>query len=223
MTAAATPDPQRAGARRAKVVSARRLPDSTRVFDAAAAGAGLLVLAPFLAVVAILVWWRSGRPVLYVAERVGQHGRSFALYKFRTMVSTVPGSGPAVTIKGDPRVTPIGRILRRTKIDELPQLVNVLSGDMSLVGPRPEDPKYVARYTPAQRQLLDLKPGVTSLASLCFRREEELLEGDDWERRYVREIVPAKARMEIAYADRRSVPSDIRVILTTLARLIPHT
>jgi lipopolysaccharide/colanic/teichoic acid biosynthesis glycosyltransferase len=191
-----------------------------RAMDGFLAGLGLVLTAPVLLGIAIAVWVRSGSPVFYVATRAGLHGRPFALYKFRTMAAVDASDGPAVTIKGDPRITPVGRFLRRHKLDELPQLFNVVRGDMSLVGPRPEDPRYVALYTPAQRQVLDIKPGVTSLASVRYRREEELLQGPEWESRYLREIVPAKLRMEIGYADTRSLLNDLRVLVQTVTTLL---
>jgi len=196
-----------------------RLTDARRVADVVLAGLGLLVLSPLLFGVALLILIRSGRPVMHVATRVGLGGRPFPLYKFRTMVTGAAGAGPAVTVKGDPRVTPLGRILRRYKLDELPQLVNVVKGEMSLVGPRPEDPTYVRLYTPAQRQILSIKPGITSVASLRYRSEEDLLHGPEWEKRYIYEIMPTKVRMEIDHACTRSLPGDLVLVLSTVIRL----
>ncbi len=194
--------------------------DARRVSDVVLAGLGLLVLAPFLCGVALLIMIRSGRPVMHVATRIGLGGRPFPLYKFRTMVAGAAAAGPAVTVKGDPRVTPLGRILRRYKLDELPQLVNVVKGDMSLVGPRPEDPTYVRLYTPAQRQILSIKPGITSVASLRYRSEEDLLEGPEWEERYVHQIMPTKVRMEIDHACTRTLHGDLALVLRTVMRLL---
>jgi|WetSurMetagenome_2_1015567.scaffolds.fasta_scaffold317677_2 lipopolysaccharide/colanic/teichoic acid biosynthesis glycosyltransferase len=194
-----------------------------RLLDIVLAGAALVVLTPLLAIVALAIVLTDGRPVLYVATRVGQHGRNFHLYKFRTMVtaqSPVPAQGSSVTVHNDPRITRVGRVLRTTKIDELPQFFNVVRGDMSLVGPRPEDPEYVALYTPEQRRILELKPGITSVAALEYVDEGELLKGDDWEAVYREQIVPAKLALEAAYAARRTLWTDIGLLLRTAAMLV---
>jgi lipopolysaccharide/colanic/teichoic acid biosynthesis glycosyltransferase len=125
--------------------------------------------------------------------------------------------GPAITAAGDVRITQVGRVLRGSKLDELPQLVNVLRGEMSLVGPRPEDPRYVALYDFLQRAVLTTRPGITSPASVHFRREEELLTGKEWEQRYVERILPAKLAIDLDYLRRRTVWSDLGVIVATLA------
>jgi lipopolysaccharide/colanic/teichoic acid biosynthesis glycosyltransferase len=135
------------------------------------------------------------------------------------MAADAASTGPGITAAGDPRVTPVGAILRRTKLDELPQLVNVLFGDMSLVGPRPEDPRYVALYTDDQRATLRVRPGITSLASLRFRNEEQLLLGPDWEDTYRNEVMPAKLAIELEYLERRSLLLDLRIVLATIASL----
>ncbi|MEW6580001.1 MAG: sugar transferase, partial [Chloroflexota bacterium] len=163
-----------------------------RPFDLLASAIGLVFLSPLFALIALLIRLSSPGPIFYRARRVGRCGREFTLYKFRSMVANADRQGPGITTAGDPRVTPIGRVLRRTKLDELPQLWNVLRGDMSLVGPRPEDPRYVALYTPEQRRVLDVRPGITSLASIEYRHEEAVLRGPDWEQRYIREVMPAK-------------------------------
>ena len=124
--------------------------------------------------------------------------------------------GPGITVADDRRITPVGRWLRRTRLDELPQLFNVLKGDMALVGPRPEDPRYVARYTDEQRQVLRARPGITSRASLYYRDEAALLIGDDWERVYVEEIMPHKIALELDYLARRSIWSDLNLIFRTV-------
>ena len=178
--------------------------------------AGLLVLAPLFLMVSVLIKLDSPGAVLYRSTRVGRDGRPFTLYKFRSMVAGAALCGPAITADQDTRVTRIGRMLRRTKIDELPQLVNVLLGDMSLVGPRPEDPRYVALYSPEQRAVLAARPGITSPASLRYRSEEGLLTGEDWEDLYVRRILPAKLAIDLDYLRRRTVWSDFGVILATV-------
>jgi lipopolysaccharide/colanic/teichoic acid biosynthesis glycosyltransferase len=193
-----------------------------RLFDFVAAAVGLLLLSPLLAVVAILIVATSAGPVFHKAQRVGRGGQTFRLYKFRSMVAGADRIGPRITAAGDARITPVGRFLRRTKIDELPQLINVLKGEMSLVGPRPEDPRYVALYTAEQRQLLAVRPGITSPASLAYRDEESLLACDDWERTYVERVLPHKLAIELAYLARRNWVSDLGIVLrTVLAVLLP--
>ncbi|HEV2718526.1 MAG TPA: sugar transferase [Thermoanaerobaculia bacterium] len=189
-----------------------------RLLDVAASAAGLLLLSPLLLVVAAAVKLSSPGPALHRGERVGRGGKLFTLYKFRSM--RLGPAGPAVTAANDPRVTPVGRLLRRTKLDELPQLINVLRGDMSLVGPRPEALRYVALYDDEQRRILSVRPGMTSPASLLYRREEEQLVGEQWERHYIETIMPAKLRIDLEYLARRTVVSDLRVIAGTLAALL---
>lgn len=187
-----------------------------RALDIAASAVGLLVLSPLFAVIAAAIVLENGRPVFYRGRRVGRAGRPFYLLKFRTMVPDADRLGPAITAKGDPRVTRVGRWLRRTKLDELPQLLNVLRGEMSLVGPRPEDPKYVALYDADQRRVLSVRPGLTSPASLAFRDEEQRLAGEDWEQVYREQILPAKLAIDLEYLSRRTVASDLRLVLRTL-------
>src|SRR5262249_38748568 len=127
--------------------------------------------------------------------------------------------GPKVTVAGDKRITPIGHMLRKSKLDELPQLINVLRGDMSLVGPRPEDPRYVALYTPKQRAVLDVHPGITSPASVHYKDEQALLVGKDWETRYINEIMPAKLAIDLDYAQDPSLMRDISIITQTIVAL----
>jgi lipopolysaccharide/colanic/teichoic acid biosynthesis glycosyltransferase len=192
-----------------------------RGFDAIAAASGLVLLSPLLALVALAVLGSMGRPVLYVQERVGRAGRPFLLLKFRTMTPD-DGRGPRVTASGDARVTPLGRLLRRTKIDELPQLMNVLVGDMSLVGPRPELPRYVERYDAAQRRVLRARPGITDPASIVYHDEERRLAVVEPARReavYIAEIVPAKLRLNLDYLERCGFWSDLGVIASTARAL----
>ncbi len=191
-----------------------------RLFDLAAAGTGLLVLAPLLAAIGLLILVEDGRPVFFRQERVGRDGRPFRIWKFRTMVRDAERRGTAITVGRDPRITRIGHWLRRFKLDELPQLWNVVRGEMSLVGPRPEVPRYVALYTPEQRRVLALVPGITDPASIAYRDEAALLaESDDPERLYVERIMPDKIRINLDYAARRSLWSDLRVILETLVKI----
>ena len=171
----------------------------TRIFDLLAAFGGLLFLSPLFVLVAFAIKLDSRGPIFYRARRIGKDGIPFPLYKFRRMVSDADKQGPGITATGDSRITRVGRFLRRTKIDELPQLINVLSGDMSLVGPRPEDPRYVTLYTPEQRRVLAVRPGITSAASLAYRHEEQLLAGADWETVYREEVLPAKLAIDLEY------------------------
>jgi lipopolysaccharide/colanic/teichoic acid biosynthesis glycosyltransferase len=190
-----------------------------RLLDIVVAAAGLVVLSPILALVAVSVRWSSPGPAWHRAERVGKGGRVFTLYKFRSMTADATQAGPGITGRGDPRVTSLGRWLRATKLDELPQLINVLKGDMSLVGPRPEDPRYVALYTAEQRRVLSVRPGVTSAATVQYRHEESVLPGEDWEKAYVSTIMPDKLRIELEYLERRTLGSDARILWKTVIAL----
>jgi lipopolysaccharide/colanic/teichoic acid biosynthesis glycosyltransferase len=187
-----------------------------RLVDVVAALAGLIVLSPLFLALAVAIKRDSPGPVFYKARRVGRNGREFLLYKFRSMVADADRRGPGITAEGDQRVTKTGRFLRRTKLDELPQLINVLRGDMSLVGPRPEDPRYVALYTPEQQAVLQVRPGITSAASLAYRHEEQLLSGPDWEQVYRTEVMPSKLAIDLAYLSRRTLASDLQLVLQTV-------
>ncbi len=191
-----------------------------RILDLVLSALGLLLLAPILLAISLLIKLTSPGPALYRAVRIGRAGIPFKLYKFRTMAVGADRLGPGITVAGDRRVTPVGKWLRRAKLDELPQLFNVLKGDMALVGPRPEDPRYVARYTEEQRQVLRVRPGITSPASLRYRDEAALLTGDNWEEVYVTEIMPHKLAVELAYLARRTVWSDLGLVLQTIEKLL---
>jgi len=193
---------------------------SRRLLDVIASVAGLVLLIPLFLLIAVLIKRDSPGPILYRARRVGKDGHEFRLYKFRSMVAGADQHGPGITSAGDSRVTKIGRFLRPTKLDELPQLINVLKGDMSLVGPRPEDPRYVALYTSEQRRVLAVRPGITSAASLAYREESALLSGENWERHYVQEIMPHKLVIELDYQARRTLVSDLNLILRTTLTLV---
>jgi lipopolysaccharide/colanic/teichoic acid biosynthesis glycosyltransferase len=190
-----------------------------RLLDILAASAGLLALSPILVLVALAVKLSSPGPVLYRSTRVGKAGKLFRMLKFRTMVAHADRLGPGITAGGDRRITSVGRFLRRTKLDELPQLINVVKGEMSLVGPRPEDPRYTALYTPEQRQVLKVRPGITSAASLAYRQEEQMLAGPDWERVYCTKVMPAKLEADLAYLSRRTFWSDVWLIIQTVLAL----
>jgi lipopolysaccharide/colanic/teichoic acid biosynthesis glycosyltransferase len=188
-----------------------------RCFDTVIASLLVIGLLPVLLLIAIAVAATSGRPVIYRAERVGLDGKRVFVLKFRTM--TVGAAGPAITRREDPRITPIGAVLRRTKLDELPQLVNELRGDMSLVGPRPEDPRLVARYTADQREVLRIRPGITSPASICYRDEEKLLTTGDanFEDVYATTIMPAKLALDLDYVRQHTLRWDIAILWQSIA------
>lgn len=178
--------------------------------------AGLLFLSPLMLLLAVAVWLDSGRPVLFRHRRVGRSGRTFELMKFRSMV--VNHGGPSLTRRGEARITRAGAWLRRWKLDELPQLINVLRGEMSLVGPRPEVPEYVDLSDPLWQRVLEARPGITDPASLAFRNEEALLAAaDNVEEYYRRVILPRKLALSAAYLEKRSVFSDLGMLFRTVA------
>jgi lipopolysaccharide/colanic/teichoic acid biosynthesis glycosyltransferase len=197
-----------------------------RLFDLLAAGAGVVLLAPLLLGVALWVKLDSAGPVLFRQVRVGRHGVPFEIYKFRTMADRPAGgprdAGPQLTIGRDPRVTRAGRFLRRYKLDELPQLFNVLEGTMSLVGPRPEVPRYVECYPPAVRNtVLSVAPGVTDLAAILYKDESTILgHARDPERAYVETILPVKLEYYQRYVRERSFWLDLRIIFQTLVAIV---
>ena len=192
-----------------------------RFFDLVASGLGLLVLSPLFLILAVWIKCDSKGPVFYRQVRVGRNNRDFRLYKFRSMRVGSDKRG-LITIGGhDPRVTRSGYYIRRYKLDELPQLINVFVGDMSLVGPRPEVRKYVDLYTPEQIHVLDVRPGITDLASIRYRNENELLEQvDDPERYYVEEIMQDKLRINLEYVAHHSFATDILLIINTFCKIL---
>jgi lipopolysaccharide/colanic/teichoic acid biosynthesis glycosyltransferase len=190
-----------------------------RAFDVTAAVLGLIILAPVFLIIGVWIRATSPGPVFYRARRVGRNGVLFSLVKFRSMVMNADRLGAGITAGDDPRITRPGRFLRRTKLDELPQLINVVHGDMSLVGPRPEDPRYVKSYTPAQRRVLTVRPGITSWASVQYRHEEQLLTAASVDEVYRREIMPRKLALDLDYIARRSFWLDARILLHTLLAL----
>ena len=187
------------------------------LFDMVFASVGLLVLAPAGLLIALLIKLSDGGPVFYRQTRIGQLGKPFRIWKFRSMVVNADKIGVQFTKDEDPRITRIGRFLRKTKLDELPQLWNVLVGDMSFVGPRPEVSRYVDRYTPEQREILKYKPGITDMAPLLFRDEEALLRGTvDVEGFYLQYCLPKKIELNREHAERASLLRDIWIIMQTL-------
>jgi lipopolysaccharide/colanic/teichoic acid biosynthesis glycosyltransferase len=192
-----------------------------RCFDLVVASVLLMALLPLLLLIAVAVAAGSGRPVIYRAQRVGRRGKSFVMLKFRTMVIGTPG--PAITGRDDPRITRIGAVLRHIKFDELLQLLNVLRGDMSLVGPRPEDARFVAMYTPEQREVLAIRPGITSPAAIRYRHEETLLTSGapNVERAYGTTLMPAKLELDLDYVRRRNFWWDIAILCQSVAAVLP--
>ncbi|MDR1846962.1 MAG: sugar transferase [Bacteroidales bacterium] len=188
-----------------------------RCFDVIASFFGILILSPLLLAIAITVSLGSKGGVFYRQQRVGQYGKDFTLYKFRSMRINADTQG-LLTIGGkDSRITKTGYFIRKYKLDELPQLFNVLRGDMSLVGPRPEVRKYVNLYTAEQKRVLEVRPGITDPASIAFRNENDLLaEASEPEKFYIAEVMPAKLRLNIQYLQNRSFCSDIGVIFRTI-------
>lgn len=185
-----------------------------RGFDLVVAAFLLIVLSPVLVTIAVLIRVRDGSPVLFRQERVGRHGAPFRVLKFRTMRSS---PGAQVTIQGDSRITGLGRWLRAHRLDELPQLINVLKGEMSLVGPRPELAKYVGLFPEEYRQILTLRPGITGPASVEFRNEGELLAAyPDPERAYVEVILPQKIALALDYLRERSMRIDLKILGRTV-------
>jgi lipopolysaccharide/colanic/teichoic acid biosynthesis glycosyltransferase len=186
-----------------------------RAFDMFASAVGLVLVSPILLVTAVAIRITAGKPILFRQQRVGRNFRLFFIYKFRTMVSCT--GGPELTAPADNRVTAVGKILRHMKVDELPQLFNVLLGDMSLVGPRPEVPSYVELYKDEYRDILGVRPGITDLASLKYRNESEVLgHFDDPVRAYTDIILPDKIRLGKEYVRRSSLLFDIELIVKTV-------
>ena len=190
-----------------------------RCFDIFFSFLGILLLLWLFLIIAIK--GSSKGPVLFKQERVGKNAKTFKIWKFRSMVVNAEAKGMQITTDGDNRITKVGKFIRKTKIDELPQLFNVLSGKMSFVGPRPEVPKYVALYSDEQLRVLTVKPGITDLASIEFRNENDLLDGDDDpERKYIEEIMPAKLVLNLKYIEKAGFFYDIGLIFKTIGKVI---
>lgn len=186
-----------------------------RTVDVCIAVALLGVTAPISLLVAVAIRVSSPGPALYKGTRLGRDGHEFAMYKFRTMRLGSDRVGLGITGAADKRITPLGRILRISKLDELPQLINVVRGEMSLVGPRPEAPEYVALYDARQRQVLLVRPGITGPTQLMYRHEERLLDGDNVEGQYRNEVMPRKLEMDLEYLRHRSLHGDILTLFRT--------
>jgi lipopolysaccharide/colanic/teichoic acid biosynthesis glycosyltransferase len=192
-----------------------------QAFDRLVALGGLLLLAPLFFLVAFLIKLDSPGPVFFRQERIGKGFRPFLIYKFRTMVEDAPLKGGPITFGSDPRISRVGRLLRRTKIDELPQLISVLRADMSFVGPRPEVRKYVELFRPDYEEILQIAPGITDLASLKYRDEAALFgESENPEEEYLRHVLPDKIKLAKDYLHKSSFSFDLSLILKTLVRLL---
>ncbi len=192
-----------------------------RFFDLVVSLIGLMVFAPFLLIIAVVLKIDSPGLVFFRQIRVGQFGTSFRIFKFRTMVSQAEKLGPQVSSGDDPRITRVGRFLRKYKLDELPQLINVVKGEMSFVGPRPEVPRYVEAYKNDYREILTVKPGITDFASLEFKDENELLKNaDDPEKKYLEEILPVKIGYYRKYLKEQSLKTDLTLIIKTIWSII---
>jgi len=194
-----------------------------RFFDFSTSLLGLLFLAPIFAVIAVTIRRDSDGPVFYAGDRIGREAKLFKILKFRTMDETPEAhNGPRITAQDDARITRLGRFLRDSKLNELPQLYNVLKGDMSLVGPRPEDPSIVQKYTEEQREVLSVRPGITSLATVLFADEEKMLNTSDVTKTYLRSILPEKLRLDLLYVRNKSFLLDLDILFRTMMILIPR-
>lgn len=187
----------------------------TRLFDLFSAALGLIFLSPVLLAIACAIKAEGSGPIFYCQERIGKNFRPFWLFKFRTMLVGADKSG-LLTAQHDARITRVGTFLRRYKLDELPQLFNVLKGDMRIVGPRPEVPKYVEMFRPQYSLILRDRPGITDSASIAFRQEDKFLSSPQVEDQYIAEILPQKLKLSIEYQSRRSFLSDLRIIFQTI-------
>jgi lipopolysaccharide/colanic/teichoic acid biosynthesis glycosyltransferase len=191
-----------------------------RLFDVIVATISLIVLGPILLVLGLLIRLDSPGPIFYRGERVGKDGVVFKMYKLRTMVLGADALGPMLTRGHDPRITRLGRALRKWKIDETPQLLNVLRGEMSLVGPRPEAISYVKHFNQDQLRVLSVKPGITGPAQVRFRHEEALLQQcANLEEEYIKEIMPRKLKLDLAYVQNHTLLQDLYIIVQTVACL----
>jgi lipopolysaccharide/colanic/teichoic acid biosynthesis glycosyltransferase len=192
-----------------------------RGFDFLVALAALIVVSPIIVVVGLIIKLTSPGPVFYRGVRIGRYGVPFRMFKFRTMVINAENLGGSATAEDDPRITPIGRFIRRYKLDEFPQFLNVLTGDMSLVGPRPEVKKYVDMYNEQEKAILDLRPGITDWASIWNSNEAAVLEGSqDPEKTYEELIRPTKLTLQLFYARNCSLGMDLRILFHTFCKLL---
>lgn len=188
-----------------------------RIFDFLASLFGIIIISPILIIVAIAIKVDSKGPVMFLQKRVGRYGNPFYIYKFRTMVTDAEKLGTQITVGKDNRITKVGSFLRKYKIDELPQLFNVLKGDMSLVGPRPEVPRYVELYSEEERRVLEVRPGITDLASLRYKDENDILgKVENPEDYYINVIMKDKLKLNLEYIEKSNLIFDISLILKTI-------
>ena len=189
-----------------------------RIFDICFSVLVLLASSPACLLVAIAIKLESKGPVLFKQDRVGLNGRHFELYKFRTMVENAETIGLNLTTKGDPRITKVGKFLRKWKIDEIPQLINILKGEMSVVGPRPETPDYVELYTTGQRKVLSVRPGMAGPASIAYRNEEEevLAKLENPREYYINHIMPDRLRLDLEYIEKQSLAYDFKLLFSMI-------
>lgn len=191
-----------------------------RIFDVFFSFMGIIVLFPFFLLIYLLILVTSKGNPIFIQERAGKDGKIFHIWKFRTMVDRASSKGRLMTVGDDPRITKVGKILRKLKIDEIPQLINVLKGDMSFVGPRPLVPYHISLYTEVQKQILCVKPGITDLASISFRKESEMLaNSSDPDKTYLEEIIPRKVELNMVYIRNISLWNDLRLIFRTVFSL----
>ncbi len=190
-----------------------------RVMDFSLASILILLFSPLFLIISLLIYIEDGSPILFSQERLGQGGKTFRILKFRTMKKNT--AGPLITAANDTRVTRVGKVLRRWRLDELPQLINVLKGEMSLVGPRPEVPEFAWAYKGPYQEVLSVKPGITGPTQLAFKNEEEMLaHARNVEEFYSNRILPQKLQMDLQYVYRKSVWYDLKILLHTLAALV---
>lgn len=191
-----------------------------RAFDIVVSAVTLAVLSPIFLIIALAILTTMGWPIFFRQTRIGKDSKAFKIIKFRTMVKKADKQGLPITTGQDPRVTAIGRILRKTKLDELPQFLNVLWGQMSLVGPRPEVPRYVRMYSRKQMRVLSVKPGLTDPAAIAYRDEETILAGyDDPEKAYIEQIMPDKLKLNLSYIEQASFAGDLALLFRTFTKL----
>ncbi|MCV6628478.1 MAG: sugar transferase [Flavobacteriaceae bacterium] len=194
-----------------------------RLFDILASGFGILILSPILLILSLAISFGSRGGVFYRQERIGRYGKAFRIFKFRSMYTDSDKKGLLTVGDRDPRVTPIGYYLRKSKLDELPQLLNVFIGDMSLVGPRPEVERYVDLYSTEDKKVLRVRPGITDYASIHYRNETEILKAaSDPEKKYIEEIMPAKLALNKKYIDEKSLYTDIKIIFATFKSIVEN-
>ena len=192
-----------------------------RIFDLTLSIPSLIILSPVFLITAVLIKLETRGPVVFSHARVGHGGRTFKLYKFRTMVKDASGVGPSITAVNDPRITRVGKLLRKFKVDEMLQIVNVVKGDMSVIGPRPELKKFVDKFEKDYREILRIKPGMTDYALIAFRDEEKILgKFKDTEEGYVKEVLPEKIKLYRKYIEEMGLSTDIRIFFRTIWEIL---